>query len=280
MGVAAYLESHLGLPLSELSSALLREKSKLRHDAAKTVKIWRSRGEGTKMVVYEGGPGTTSHRPPAADEVRKNSMIAAATYLDNAAELFEQGVVEYNFFTYQNNAAWQATTGSSSRFHLPVWYATAMFNRCCADGVQVETKGVKVPILISNSNPGLEKGMRPEEMPAVSVRTYVRAALRSFLLLNRNPGVTYPVSLKTGDDGVSYHVTELAAGAPERGTLEGLGLLEREPPLRNLEQIKEVVYPQSVEVRSKDGSLFVDLKPASIVTVQPVAGEPVPLQKN
>src|SRR5260370_24579125 len=123
-----------------MSAIVLGEITGFAKTMQTTMKIWSSRGEKTRMLIYEGGPGTTDHKPAAGDEVRKNSMTLASLSIDSIADLFAHGAEEYLVFQYQANAAWQTIPGSTSRFRLPIWYGISMFNAACADGALVETK--------------------------------------------------------------------------------------------------------------------------------------------
>lgn len=272
MDAAPYIDNFVSTPLNELSATSLGHAFGHAQSMPGTMKMWAARGENTKMLVYEGGPNAAGHRPSAADEIRKNSMILASLTLDSIAELFAKGVGEYNVFTYQGISAWQVITGTSSRFRLPIWYAISMFNTAAGDRAEVETI---VPAGAPTINMiGYEEGKRTDwdAQPAIIVRSYLKNDRKSFLLINRNPLVEYPIMLKTGDADVSYRVTTLAGSRPEKGTLEGPGLLPGDPAERILSKVFEAVQPRTQDVKSAQTGVNVALPPASIVTVQPTAG--------
>src|SRR5260370_10677229 len=134
--------------------------------------IGASGGEKTKMLIDEGGRATVNSAPAAGDEVRKNSMTLASLCLDSIADLFAHGADEYNLSVYQGEAAWQVTTGASSRFRLPICYAASMFNNACGGKTQV---AVDVP----NGVPTLQRlvpdgsKLTPRgEVTAISVRLH------------------------------------------------------------------------------------------------------------
>jgi hypothetical protein len=271
MDAAPYMDSFttFSTPLNELHATVLDEDLGHTKTLLGTMKIWASRGEKTQMLVYEGGPGSLSHFPTVADEVRKNSMTLATLSIDSIADLFANGIGEYNLFIYQNSFGWQVTTGSSSRFRLPIWYASRMFNSACADRAQVETKApATVPMLkvIAHDKDG--KRLDGDLVPAISVRTYLKKDRKSFLVINRNPQVEYSVSLQTQDNDVTYRVTTLAATSADRGTLEGPGLVPIDPSERDLSKIFEAVQAVDENVKSVQGNVKVTLPPASMMTVR------------
>jgi hypothetical protein len=273
MDIGPYTDTFLSTPLNELSATLLGEVVDLTKSMLTTMRIWSARGEKTKMLVYEGGPGTASHRPSAGDEVRKNSMTLASLSLDSMADLLAHGAGEYNVSGYQSNAAWQVTTGASSRFRLPIWYAVKMFNTSCGDRAQVETgTAMEVPTLTAIGHDKDGERIAGDVVPAISVRTYLKNGRKSFLLINRNPLVEYPVTVQTQDTGVSYRVTKLAASRADRGTLEGPGLLPVNSSERDLTKIFEAVQPRTEDVKSTQAGVSLTLPPASVLTVQAADG--------
>src|SRR5258708_4939222 len=190
-----------------------------------TMGIWSSGGEKTKMLIYEGGPGTVNYSPAAGDEVRKNSMTLASLCLDSIADLFAHGADEYNLSVYQGEAAWQVTTGASSRFRLPIGYAASMFNNACGGKTQVAVDVPKGVPTLQRLVPDGSKLTPRGEVTAISVRAYIQEGKKSFLAINRSPNVHYPVMLQTMDAGVTYRVTTLAASRGDRGTLPVQALL-------------------------------------------------------
>lgn len=268
MDMAPYVDLFPSTPLNELIATVLGQITGFAHLLQNTVKIWSSRGEKTRMLIYEGGPNPSSHLPTAGEEARKNSMTLASLTIDSIADLFAHGAEEYHVFRYQSNAAWQVITGSTSRFRLPIWYGISMFNAACGDGALVETKiPAGTPSLKPIFQEGDGKRKEGEPMPAISVRSYVKTGRKSFLVINRNPLVEYPVVLRTMDRDTSYRVTTLAASRAEKGTFEGLGYLKDESQ-RDVGKIVEAVQPVVADVKSADGGVRVKLPPASIVTVQ------------
>jgi hypothetical protein len=271
MDIAPYIDVFGSTPLNEMSATVLGQVIGYTKNMLDTMRIWSSRGEKTRMLVYEGGPGAAGPRPSAGDEVRKNSMTLASLSIDSMADLFAYGAESYNVSNYQFNAAWQVTTGSSSRFRLPIWYGISMFNSACADRALVETKvPTGVPSLKTISQDGEGKRIEGKAVPAISVRSYFKSGRKSFLVINRNPLVEYPLILKTMDTDVSYLVTTLAAAKAEKGTPEGLGLLPTNMAERDLSKIVETVQPAVLEVKSADGGVRIVLRPASVVTIQSV----------
>jgi len=269
MDIAPYVDTFGSTPLNELSATVLWEVTGFAKTMQDTMKIWSSRGEKTRMLIYEGGPGPEGYKPAAGSEVRKNSMTLVSLGVDSIADLFAHGAEEYHMGGYQANVAWQVITGSTSRFRLPIWYGISMFNAACADRALVETKiPAGTPSLKGISQDGAGKRGDGEAVPAISVRSYLTSGRKSFLVINRNPLVEYPVILRTMDNGVSYRVTTLAASRAEKGTLEGLGLLPTDMAERDLSKIVEAVQPAVMEVKSTDGGVRIILPPASIVTIQ------------
>ncbi len=273
MDMAPYTDTFLPVPLNELSATVLGEEIGFTKTMLATVNIWTARGEKTRMLNYEGGPGTASHNPSAADEVRKNSITLASLSLDSMADLLANGADEYAVFGYQNNLAWQVTTGSSSRFRLPIWYAVSMFNSAAGDHAQIDIKTpAGAPSLKPIVDDGAGKRSDGDLVPAISARGYVKGGRLSVLLINRNPLVAYPVSLRAMDSDVPYRVTTLTASRGDRGTLEGPGLLPTDPSERDLSKIFETVQPRAESVKSADGGVRLTLPPASIVTVEAILG--------
>ncbi len=274
MDMAPYTGSFVATPLNELSATVLGDALGYTKTMLTTVKIWTSRGEKTAMLIYEGGPGTGTFNPSASDEVRKNSMTLASLSLDSMADLFANGAGEYAVFGYQNNAAWQVTTGSSSRFRLPIWYAISMFNTAAGDRAQIELRSpTGAPTIQAIVDDGAGNRTDGGSVPAISARSYLKSGRLSFLLINRNPDVEYPVIIRTTEATGSYRRTTLAASSAERGMLVGLGLLAAEPGQRDVTRIFEAVQPIVARVKSSDGGLPVTVPPASIVTLEPIVAE-------
>jgi len=273
MDMAPYTDQFIATPLTELSATVLGEEISYAKTMLTTVKIWESRREKTKMLIYEGGPGTGTANPSASEEVRKNSITSASLSLDSMADLFANGAGEYVMFGYQNNAAWQVTTGSTSRFRLPIWYAASMFNSVAGGAAQIELKGpADAPTIQAIVDDGAGKRTEGDRVPAISARAYQKGGRLSFLLINRNPGVEYPVTVRTGDSGTSYQVTTLAASSGDRGTPVGLGLVPAAPGERDVTKINEAVRPAVATVKSSGGGVTVTLPPASVVTLQAMLG--------
>ena len=278
MDEAPYLDTYLNRPLNELPAKILDEVQVYESATTHTMGIWSGRGETTKMLVYEGGPGTSSYKPPAGDEVRKNSMISAAEFVDEVSMLFSHGVGEYNTFTYQNAAAWQDVSGATSRFHLPASYVIRMFNECCGERDEVDvTQNAGAPRIAAL---GFKDGKPTADMPVSTVlsRAYVGSdGKQAFLLVNRNPLASYTVQLETGDDGVGYRVTTLAATRADRGTLEGPGLsTDGDNSKRDLSKVYEAVAPVTTNVASKGHVVTVTLPAMGVVTVTDAPVPPPP----
>ena len=269
MDIAPYVDTFTSVPLNELAATVLGEDIDFTKVMLTTMRIWSSRGEKTKMLIYEGGPGTLNHSPAAGDEVRKNSMTLTSLSIDSIADLFAHGADEYNLYVYQNNAAWQVTTGASSRFRLPIWYAARMFNSACGGKTQVGLDVPKEMPTLQTLLPDGSKLTNRGEVAALSVRVYIKEGKKSFLAINRSPNVHYPVLLQTVDAGVTYRVTTLAASRGDRGTLEGLGLLAGASE-RDLNRIVEAVQPSSKDVNSADGGVRINLPPAAVMTIEQV----------
>src|SRR5262249_17086949 len=196
-------------------------------------------------------------------------MTLASLSLDSIADLLANGADAYMFFAYQSNAAWQAITGSTSRFHLPIWYAISMFNSACADKSLVQTKFPEaVPTLTTVARDKDGNRIDGEAVPAISVRSDLGKGQASFLRINGSALVSYPVVLKMADNAVSYRVVTLATDGAERGTLEGPGLVPTESSPRDLSKIFEVAQPTVRELKSADGDIRITLPPASVVTVE------------
>jgi hypothetical protein len=278
MDEAPYLDTYLNRPITELSAKILDEVKQYEDATTHTQAIWAGRGETTKMLVYEGGPGTSSFKPPAGDEVRKNSMMSAAEFADEVSMLFSHGVGEYNTFTYENAAAWQDVSGASSRFHLPSSYVIRMFNECCGGRDEIAvSEGADAPKISALGN---KDGSVVADAPvdAVLARAYVGGdGKQAFLLVNRNPIAGYAVQIATGDDGVAYRVTTLAATRADRGTLEGPGLsTDGDNSKRNLDQIYEAVAPKTTTVNSRAKTLTIALPAMGVVTVTDAPVPPPP----
>src|SRR5260370_28505163 len=229
--------------------------------------IGASGGEKTKMLIDEGGRATVNSAPAAGDEVRKNSMTLASLCLDSIAGLVAHGADEYNLSVYQGEAAWQVTTGASSRFRLPIWDAASMFNNVCGGKTQVAVDVPKGVPTLQRLVPDGSKLTPRGEVTAISVRAYIQEGKKSFLAINRSPNVHYPVMLQTMDAGVTYRVTTLAASRGDRGTLEGLGLLASGASDRDLNRIVEAVQPTSKDVNSANGGVRINLPPAAVMTI-------------
>jgi hypothetical protein len=148
-----------------------------------------------------------------------------------------------------------------------------MFNSAAGDHAQIELKTpAGAPSLNAIVDDGTGKRSDGGPVSAVSARGYLRGGRLSFVLINRNPLVTYPIAVRTMDADVPYRVATLASSRGDRGTLEGPGLLPEDPSERDLSKIFEAVQFGAQSVKSSDGGVRLTLPPASIVTIEAILG--------
>ena len=149
-----------------------------------------------------------------------------------------------------------------------------MFNSAAGDHAQIELRSpTGAPTIQAVVDDGAGKRTDGGSVPAITARSYLKSGRLSFLLINRNPDVEYPVIVRTTEATASYRRTTLAASSAERGMLVGLGLLPAEPGQRDVTRIFEAVQPIVARVKSSEGTVPVTLPPASIVTLEPIVDE-------